>query len=219
MLYYSIADFKKNCEDLIESGAITFSEIDGRHAIILDGSKMEHREKNAIRNTLRNELNYSVNEHGTGCYVRNIHELHFKKRDYKFKKFERKIINEIALNYLAEQPEGDYFDAIKKLELESEFGNGINLASNYVNVNEDYENYCINEILFELEHNLSFLQFRMNSKFFRDINFFEFKLQKAILKNKIEKGYNELKDIYDFYELIQDYLVNEIGWDENFVYY
>lgn len=144
----------------------------------------------------------------------------------------RKQINKAAGVYLAEQQEGDYCDAYKKLLEASENGNDNSCADNYVNVWEPLqymtvaklieliENSIENIIKNNIENSIDTLEI---PEFYKGIDWSLLKQQKKSLLKVIENCddvpvLEHLEGILVLIDEIQDDAVNNFGYDEDLVF-
>jgi len=131
------------------------------------------------------------------------------------KNFKRQQINKIAGLYLAEQEEGDYYDAYLKLIEARENGNGDNPAANFVDVWEPIISIGVDEMIDLIEPDENDAMYDA-PEFINNMDWSMLKEQKKTLLeliswNKIPLMNDNLNGIVHLIDAIQDYACDELG--------
>lgn len=140
------------------------------------------------------------------------------------KELERELINQAASHYLSDQEEGDLYDASLKLLKASEEGDGDKSAMDYVLVWQPLEYKTVDEILDLIECAKDQLEEDQDKNPIRKIDFPELRKQKESLSKVINNTFisdeqiNDLTGILHLIDSIQDYAVDELGYDEKIVF-
>jgi len=150
------------------------------------------------------------------------------------KQIERNLIINAAGHYLSDQEEGDLYDAYEKLQTASEEGQGDKCASDFVVVWQPLEYKTVDEILDLIEGSKTTYEDENNP--INKIDFTELRNQKTTLLETIrfleESGImsefdpnvdtveivNNLTGILHLIDSLQDYAVDELGWDQMLVF-
>lgn len=156
----------------------------------------------------------------------------------KVKQHERNLIINAAGHYLSDQEEGDLYDAYEKLLTASEEGQGDKCASDFVVVWQPLEYKTVDEILDMIEGGKSALADLDEKNPVNSIDFTELRNQKTTLLETInnlnammdvlekqgeviedrEQKINDLTGILHLIDALQDYAVDELGWDQMLVF-
>lgn len=152
----------------------------------------------------------------------------------KVKQHERNLIINAAGHYLSDQEEGDLYDAYEKLQTASEEGQGDKCASDFVAVWQPLEYKTVDEILDMIDGGKLALDDLDEKNPVNSIDFTELRNQKTTLLetiNFIEKSGIEFDPSVDKEEIaknltgilhlidsLQDYAVDELGWDQMLVF-
>ena len=144
-----------------------------------------------------------------------------KVKESKKELKQRKQINLAAANYLAEQSEGDLYDAYKKLLEASEKGEDDHLACNIIDVWQPLENMTVAAMIEVIENSIVSPEL---PEFVTKIDWDLLKGQKRILLeviNKDELNPEEkegLEGILSLLDSLQDAAVDDFGLAENLVF-
>lgn len=148
------------------------------------------------------------------------------------KQLERQIINQAASHYLSEQEEGDLYDAYQKLVKASEEGQGDKNAGDFIIVWQVLEYKSVDEVLDLIDGAKYQLVDEMENNPICKIDFTELRKQKSSLlevirqydeeypedAKVIKERLNHFQGILHMIDAIQDYAVDQLGWDEKVVF-
>lgn len=142
----------------------------------------------------------------------------------KVKQHERKSTENSAGHYLSYDNPADLYGAYRDLVDASNRGEGDKCASDFVEVWQPLENKTVDEILDMIEGGKLALEEMDEKNPIHKIDFTELRNQKMALLTLLQtKVLNETLDghlhgILHLIDSIQDYAVDELGWDENLVF-
>ena len=143
-----------------------------------------------------------------------------KVKENKAEEKRRKQINLAAGNYLAEQEEGDLYDAYVKLCEASDKGEDDHLACNVIDVWQPLENMTVAAMIEVIEN--SIIEEEL-PEVLQDVDWKLLREQKKSLLKVLEDIDNvpvleHLEGIVVFIDAIQDSAVDEYGLDETLVF-
>ena len=136
------------------------------------------------------------------------------------KNLSRERINVAASTVLCDPISGDLFDSYNILLGVIKDGNGHELASDHVDVWQKLENLCVEEIIELIEANISE---PVAPEFINFIDWSLLKEQKETLMFLINSDLSSkisehLEGILALVDAVQDYVVDELGFEENKVF-
>jgi hypothetical protein len=140
----------------------------------------------------------------------------------QFKESNRKQINIAAGNFLSDQDEGDNYDAYLKLLEASEKGDDDCAAADYVNVWQPLEHLTVAKMIETIEN--AIVSDIVLPEFLQKTDWTLLKEQKKHLLDVINidevnpEQKEALEGLLNYIDSIQDYMVDEIGLDENLVF-
>jgi hypothetical protein len=137
------------------------------------------------------------------------------------KELERRKINLAAQNFLCEQDDGDLYDAYLKLRDAKEFGDGIQFASDFVNVPQAFDVLSVDAILDLIE--AAVVDAPEIPEFIQGIDWDLLRQQKASLLKVIADCDNvpvleHLEGILNLIDAMQDYACDTLGLGETIVF-
>lgn len=142
-------------------------------------------------------------------------------------KQERISITNSAGNFLSDQPSGTLYGAYNELKQAQEDGNGNALADNYVVVWQPLDYMTVDQMVELIENSARGNDLEDQPEFIQKIGWESLRTQKTTLLYLIEnRGKHNLDDhmvddldgIINLLDAVQDYAVDECGFDENRVF-